>query len=74
MLSLSPLKAFIYAKHHSYKKDEESLPVPDEIISLPVETSSANCEAEQVKTNSPNLSRPARVKKLPQERKDFVLT
>ena len=55
------------------KKYEESSLVLDNITSLPVETTSADCEAEQVKTNSPNLARPARVKKLPQKRKDVVL-
>ena len=56
------------------KKYEESSPVSDNITSLPVETTSADCKVEQAKTNSPNLARPARVKKLPQKFKDFVLT
>ena len=58
------------------KKYEESSPVPDDITSLPVETTSADRKTEQAKTNGSNvnLARPARVKKLPQKLKDFVLT
>ena len=58
------------------KKYEESSPVPDDITPLPVEKTSADRKTEQAKTNSSNvnLTRPARVKKLPQKLKDFVLT
>ena len=58
------------------KKYEVSSPVSDDITSLPVETTSADRKVEQAKTNSlnVNLARPARVKKLPQKLKDFVLT
>jgi len=54
------------------KKYEEPSPSPDETTPVPDDT--ARTEPEPEKASSPIVSRPSRVRKLPERFKDFDLT
>ena len=56
------------------KKYEEPSPSPDETTLVPDDAAPAELEAEQEKASSPIVSRPSRVRKLPERFKDFDLT
>ena len=56
------------------KKYEEPSPSPDETTLVPDDTAHTEPEPEQEKASSPIVSRPSRVRKLPERFKDFDLT